>query len=397
MKFIENINESKNLENIVNISISILNLFFLIFSPLLGYFLSIAYLLLFSNYISKNFRIINVIFLLIDISIISASRLYFSVESDDFIRYYQTYTQLLNGDFSCITTPRYSNGLEWVLPIFYAILAKLTSIKSPEFVLFSETLLFVVIFYIWIENYFKNVLSNYEINKLVATAFLFLSISSITLYTRQYIAMVILLFSFYGSLKKRLFFLFMAISTHLTALPIFIFIKLIQKFKLKALIPFSLILFLFVNYFNVILNFFDLSLPLIGKLVYYTHEINVDNSLPINQLFFIVIINIGLYINKKNNSFLRDWRLVFLFFSIIFIIFLPIPLMSMRLTILLIAIMLGVFFYFAYSDFGIFYNFFLMLYLVYRLTSGLLTNVSYPMHFWHNYNWIGKIYYYILN
>ncbi len=397
MAYMQEIDISKHLENIFNILVSAINLLLLIFSPLLGYFFSISYLLLFSRYIPKKFRVLNVGFLLIDVSIIAASRLYFAVDSDDFIRYYETYSQLLNGDFTPIFTPRYSNGLEWVLPLFYSLLAKLTSIKSPEFVLFSETLLIVSIFYIWIESYFKNILSNYEINKIVATVFLFLSISSITLYTRQYLAMVILLFAFYGNFKQRLFFLFLAASTHLTALPIYIMIKSVQKWPTVVIVFTSILSLLFINFFQEILTIVNFNLPLIGKLVSYTHKINVDTSLPITQIFFILIINLALYFNSDNSSFLKEWKKVFLLFSIIFIIYLPIPLMSMRLTILVIAIMLGIFFYFSYRNFGIYYNFIIMLYLIYRITSGILTNTNYPMHFWKNYSWFGNLYYYILN
>ena len=285
---------AKQIEIKFNTVMTLLNFLILTFSPLMGMMFSCLYLLTFSNYISKNVRLINVSILILNMSLIIASRLYFETESDDFIRYYKTYQTLLSGDYSAIFA--YSNGLEWVLPLFYALLAIVFNNDSPIFLLFSETLLILIIFYCWIESYFKDKTTNKELNQLIATAFLFFSLGMATQVTRQFLAMVILLHSFSNQGGKRYFFLMLATFTHLVALPLFILIRFVQRNpKLYGI----LVLFAsiaMVQLMPLILMHVDFDLPLLSKLGYYLHALNNDVEYSFVRFFFMIVISIGIYI-----------------------------------------------------------------------------------------------------
>lgn len=376
-----------------NIIMTTLNVFILTFSPLISYAFSLLYLLLFSKYVTKHFRVINSVILIISMAIISASRLYFHTLSDDFIRYYETYTELLNGNYEFIFI--YGNGLEWGLPLFYAGLAIIFQSKSPEFILFSETLLILIIFYGFLEHYFKNELSNSEMNQLIVTAFLFFSLPLATQVTRQFLAMNILLWAFSSKGKSNWYIVALATCFHVTALPIFILIRLIQR---NAIFygSITVVLSIFsIQFFPFILAFVGINNALTSKLAYYLYNTTNESPLPIVQLFFILTTTVGISF-CKSAGFIKEWRSVLIVFSCIYISLLSLPLASLRFTILPISIMLGIFFFFSYKKYGVLFFVILGSYILYRFNGWININTDNLMHFWGNYSWVGTPFYYLL-
>lgn len=373
---------------------TIIFIILVIHAPLLSYGLILLYFILFSKYIPNFFRKVQSIILILSMSLISASRAFFQTWSDDFNRYYDVYIGLLNGDYSLLF--EFGGGLEFVLSFFYLTLGYISNIENPVFVLFSETFLILILFYIWIEKYFINFDKNKKTILIVSSLF-FLNLLGTTQLTRQFLSMVILLYAITSiNTKKEIVFFLLATFTHLSAIPIYFIIKMIQWKGKFTIFVISIIVLTFVYFLPMILNYGDVLIPGLHKLNYYVDKLNEESTISYREISSFFVVSFSLFLLKYKEVFKLRWDYFFLTFFIIYLALLSLPLASLRATLLFNSIILGTFLFVAFQRYILVFKILLSLYIIYRVVMWSYLDSDNVFRFWESYNWVGTPYYYVL-
>jgi hypothetical protein len=371
------------------------------FSPLLGFYCSLMYLAI-QGYSLRILRINVAIIAIVSGAFIASSRNALVVLGDDFNINYSVYQLMQDG--GSIFYHEFSGGIEFILPLYFKIIGFLFDIENPVYVFFSVTVLCLTLFYIWLEMYgLKGIDSDKKALCVAASLGLFVLFSSTQL-MRQMISTAFVLYavSFWFEKKKVSFVIFfaLAIFSHLSAALLFFVITILMGDNKPRKYMVLLVSAAFVSLFTVFLSFITGS-NLLGAATYkFNYYASTDLSgFNLDSFFKFLVIMWGaaLIFRSKNNE---KWNSLLFFGGALYVIFLPLPLASDRMLMLMVSFLPGFLMFISFYRATLLFKVILIAFFALKiLLLGPLYNggALEGMELWKSYPWFNKdLFYYLV-
>jgi len=349
-----------------------------------------------TKYLNRCYRILFGILISLSWGLILGSREIFLSSSDDFTQYYTVYQQISDGNLEALFI--YGGGYELGLPLVFLFITEISSqIIQPHTLLFLDGVFCSLIFLAWLEYYGLKEVDEEKKGLCSAYTWVLCSFFMASQTIRQFISCLFLLISIFEiNKKKKILFLALATIFHLSAIIIYLIIYFVKKYKIKATIFIILLSSISVYLFESISNNETIKNFLGGeKLTYYENFSNgfTDADLGILKLLVlpaILLLISAMVINSKLIKFrmldIKDWTLLYLTFFLLHIIFLPIPLLSLRLTMIISNILLGwIIFNILNEHYKILYSSILII-IIWRVSILFDSNPDNMMRYWSLYN-----------
>ncbi|CAI0883730.1 EpsG family protein [Serratia entomophila] len=380
--------------NFIFITAVILWLVFTI-SPFTSYYLSLI-LLAVSPELKNVVRRTLGVLVVISGTVFIASRNYRGTLSDDITYvYFPVYRDVFNhGD----SFTAYSGGWEWVLGGLFKVLSFLTD-KPIDRSLFIFIFVFIpyLIYYIWLEKFGLEYISRNKKSLCVSASLGVMGLITLSIQIRQGLSTPILLLAISylnRSRIKSVLLTALAISTHLTVIPIYFILRVFTgnnvKHKIIGLSFIAVLVFMFQFVVGAIV-----AENLLGvasfKFKYYLDKDSDVTILSFAIALLIMMIAGSFFFDK--NEHLKGWRSFIVWGGAAYIILLPIPLASDRLFMAMSVFLMGYLLFLSFSRISTIFRALLILYFIFKfITVGPLygiMGVSPVMAFWTNYDWIG--------
>lgn len=370
------------------------------FSPLLGFYGSLIYLAI-QGFSLRILRINVAIIAIISGSFIAASRNTLMVLGDDFNVNYYVYQLMQHGE--SIFYHDFSGGIEFILPLYFKIIGSVFNIENPVYIFFSVTALCLTLFYIWLEKYaLKNIDADKRALCVAASLGLFVLFSTTQL-MRQMISTVFLLYalSLWTEKKKLSFVIFFALAvfSHLSSVLLFFVITTLMgedRYKKYIILLISIG---FVSLFTIFLSYV-LGSSLLGAATYkFNYYASTELSgFNLDSFFkFLIIMWCGaIFFRSKVNE---RWNSLLVFGGAMYIIFLPLPLASDRILMLMVSYLPGFLMFIAFYRAALVFKVILIVFFTLKI---LLLGPLYSggalegMELWKSYPWFNKEFFYYL-
>jgi hypothetical protein len=310
------------------------------FSPIVAFYLGIATLLAGSTLLDRrSVRWIGFI-CAYSASVSAASRMTFD-QSDDFTRYYQGYLEILSNGWSAIGV----YGSEVGLPFVYEVLA-LTGMRSPLVPLFAVTMISVTVFVIWVDKFGSLHFDAERFGSVMAMSLLFIDFVMSTQLTRQFLSSVFLLYAISVTGWRSMAWLLVATLFHQTAVPIYLLVRLVLHFRWRMVYALFALGVLLLIYFETLLRYglgFDLSVLEVGaKLLFYVgayDDIVQGVGINVAEIRFVALNCFAALLARKHMP--KGWPELMFCVAILYVLFLPFPMVSYRLFLLFGTILTG--------------------------------------------------------
>ncbi|QHU66186.1 hypothetical protein FBF54_09090 [Klebsiella pneumoniae] len=396
----ERIRILKLLFNLISISVFII---FSGISPVLGFYVVLFCLALNFGTVAQYRYVASLIAIFCCTFIISSRNFESGLQQDDFANiYYLVYNRMQNGD--SIFYDQFSGGVEFFLPLYFKIIGYIFDIQNPVYIMASVSGLCLLLFYVWLERYGLEGIERSKKSLCVASSLGLLVFLVTTQNMRQAISCVFLLYAitFFVRKQKILFSIFfiLAIVSHTTSVLVFaLFIIFLQgsNFQKKLILFIGFIALLI---FNALISFI-IAHGLLGaatyKLMFYTTIASDGYNLGYLKFFIIMCMASYFFFSDK----FKNYKSLIWYGSLLYAILIPIPILSQRLLLLLVAFLNGYLMFFSFYKILNVYRFILIIYFIYRMiTIGPLFS-SYGeegafMDLWYSYPWIGNsLFYYV--
>ncbi|HBT7784053.1 TPA: EpsG family protein [Klebsiella pneumoniae] len=396
----ERIRIFKLLFNLISISVFII---FSGISPVLGFYVVLFCLALNFGTAAQYRYVASLIAIFCCTFIISSRNFESGLQQDDFANiYYLVYNRMQNGD--SIFYDQFSGGVEFFLPLYFKIIGYIFDIQNPVYIMASVSGLCLLLFYVWLERYGLEGIERSKKSLCVASSLGLLVFLVTTQNMRQAISCVFLLYAitFFVRKQKILFSIFfiLAIVSHTTSVLVFaLFIIFLQgsNFQKKLILFIGFIALLI---FNALISFI-IAHGLLGaatyKLMFYTTIASDGYNLGYLKFFIIMCMASYFFFSDK----FKNYKSLIWYGSLLYAILIPIPILSQRLLLLLVAFLNGYLMFFSFYKILNVYRFILIIYFIYRMiTIGPLFS-SYGeegafMDLWYSYPWIGNsLFYYV--
>ncbi|WP_256205746.1 EpsG family protein [Polynucleobacter asymbioticus] len=351
--------------------------------------------------INNHHRIFLGILIAFSWAIFVASRMTMQDPSDDFTNYYANYQDLCNGNYGALF--EYAKGLELGVPLLFLLLSFISKELSPNLLIFYITLISALLLLIWMEGNLFELMDNKLKGIAGAYVWVMASFFMASQSVRQYLAMIILLYAISSNDKlKKLLILFLASTFHLIAIPIYLIVEGIKKYKWKATISALIVILIFYFLYDIIYVTFGDNFPILNKLEYYHNNTDGFTEVDLNFLkIFSVPLLFLLYriLLDRHLIILNDpLAIIYLSFYLFYIAMFPFPLLSIRFTLIINSIILGLF-CFSFLKNYVQHLIFLLIFLIipWRIRSIVNIDPNNSMAYWSIYpqSSIYPVYYYI--
>ena len=265
-------------------------------------------------------------------------------ELGDIEGYYDVYLAIADGDLSELT--HFGGGFEVALPLLMLLWATLLPPLSLNGLMFCMALTSSLMLVLWVERAFYRG-DNPAPPALAGICLVLLNIYFATQLSRQFLALIMLLYVFTAAGRsRRMLFLALAMSFHLTALPFYGVYLLARRGWMGwvAILAAALLLRL---YFVQLLAAFDV-LPEVAteKLLYYVDNPDETTAADIGSLrmvFLLAVISIVVLVASRlrPDPRTRPWLAVPWLTAAVHTLLLPIPLVSLRATLMVHSVASG--------------------------------------------------------
>lgn len=372
-------------------------------SPILGFYV-VLISLAFNFGTDEKYRYVASLIAIFCCSFIIASRNFETgMQQDDFANiYYLVFKRMQSGD--SIFYEQFSGGIEFFLPLYFKLIGYVFDVQNPVYVMAYVAGLCLVLFYIWLEKYGLESVEKNKRSLCVASSLGLLVFLVTTQNMRQAISCGFLLFAITFFIRKQkisfVLFFILSVIAHTTSIIVFIlFIIFIQgsKFQRKLVLFLGFIALLI---FNALIGFI-ISHGLLGaatyKLLYYTTIASDGYNLGYLKFFIIMCAASYFFFSEKHAAY----KQLIWYGTLLYAILIPIPILSQRLLLLLVAFLNGYLMFFSFYKILNVYRILLVLYFLYRLMTQGPMFAGYGddgafMDLWYSYPWIGNsLFYYI--
>jgi hypothetical protein len=338
--------ESLAIERELAVRLSAAAVLLLAISPLAAFGLSGFMLLNLSNHTPRQVRWMLGLVLAISMSLIAGARpLDFNEgSSNDILGYHELYLALSAGDMSELL--HFGGGFEVALPLLMLVWATVLPPLSVNGLMFCLALSSSLLVLLWIETAFyeKGIAQR---PALLGLTLILLNIYFATQLSRQFLSLIVLLFAFTATTRtRRLCFIALAASLHLTALP-FYGLWLLARRGWPGWLGILAVAWLLRVYFVPLLAALDIVPDVVAdKLQYY---VDIDDSFTDSDIASLrmVILLALLSLLSTIASGLRParrtlpWLVVPWLTAAVHYILLPIPLASLRATMVVHSVASG--------------------------------------------------------
>lgn len=377
--------------NVSNFQISLIFLIFPLFMlmvfPLGALAYSFLFVLIASKYLSFVDRRCFALIIIFAYSLVVSSRGMFLDQHDDFIRYYDLYIGLLNGNLELIFN--YGSGIEVGLPILYYVFGLINPISSPALVAFQGTFFILLILFIWLEKYGLKHVDNKDKALVMGITFLFFAMYDTTQLIRQMFSMSIFLFTLTSKGKSKYLYLAIATTFHTTAIVMFVFLEGLKRWPIITLFSGGIAGVFFVILFDDIFNSFSTINLISSKLEGYDPtEISVSTIIQDIKVYFLCTL--FLFLRSKNKK-IREWKYFVLFFTLLYFLFHYLPIAPSRVSMLLTGVLYGYILCIALIE----YNSYLLMCLGVIFVFWSVKNIVSSATYWVNFEPLGFPFYYI--
>lgn len=392
------VNQCRNFKKITRVEIGIAITVGLIlisaFSPIMAYVASIMVLFMFSKILERwQLRWVGFISCFSG-SVVAASRKVFVVDSDDFIRYYDAYLEILREGLGALDIFNYEIGLF----ILYYFISKF-GVIDHVLLLFAAAFLPSIVFVYWVDKIGSKYFQEDRFGSVLAISMVFFNFFLATQLTRQFISSCFLLLAIF-SLSYSYRWLVVATAFHFSAIPMYVVSKLILRFNWVGLLFAVAIAMVSVLNFEQIMQWvfvlsssFDVSMLVANKFIYYT-ENNIgftDADLGVLKLF----LGVWCISLLSFRAFPKNWFRLVSFFFVCYIVLLPIPLASLRVTLLVHGVLAGYLVaFFAYIVGWRFVESLGLTLLFYRIAKMMLFESGSPFGLWDGFETVNYIPFY---
>jgi hypothetical protein len=312
--------------------------------PMASFALSAFLLINLPDYTPRAARIALAAVLGMSLAMMTGARPLDPANSNDIDGYYVIYQELAAGDLSFLG--HFGAGLEFALPALMLLFVALLPELSVNGLMFALALTSALMAMVWVEvTFYSN--SKARRPALLGVCLLMLNLYFSTQLVRQYLALLMLLYAFtaHGRGKQALFVL-LATSFHLTALP-FVGIYLLARRGWPGWLAIIAIALFLRLYFTQLLVAFDvLPQAVADKLLYYvdnTEEALATDLGSLRMIFLIAVVSLLVVMEKRGRPApaVRPWLAVPWLAGAVHLVLLPIPLASLRATLIVHSIAPG--------------------------------------------------------
>ena len=265
-------------------------------------------------------------------------------ELGDIEVYYDLYLALADGDLSELT--RFGGGFEVALPLLMLLWATVLPALSMNGLMFCLALTGSLMLVLWVERAFYQG-STAPPPALAGICLVMLNIYFATQLSRQFLSLIMLLYAFTAiGRTRRMVFLALAMSFHLTALP-FYGVYLLARRGWVGWLAILVAALLLRLYFVQLLAAFDvLPEAATEKLLYYVDNTDESTAADIGSLrmiFLLAIISLVVLLASRlrPDPRTRPWLAIPWLTAAVHFLLLPIPLVSLRATLMVHSVASG--------------------------------------------------------
>ena len=300
---------------------------------------SLMFLIVASKYLGAMERRLLSLVAILASSLVVSSRGMFLDSHDDFIRYYELYNGLLDGNLDLLF--RYGSGVEVGLPTLYYILGCINPVTSPALLAFEGSLCIFLILFIWLEKHGLNHIKSIDKALVVGVTLLFFSAYDTSQLIRQMFAMSILLFTFTSKGKVKFLYLLLAVVFHTTAIIIFIFLEGLKRNPKITILAGGTLSVFFILFFDSVSTYFMTDSILESKFVAYkNNDSELSASTVVQDIKAYFVCALFLFINSKKTEIIK-WKYFVIFFSVIYFLFHYLPITPSRISMIYVGILYG--------------------------------------------------------
>jgi len=356
-------------------------------SPLISFYLGILFLLVCSQYLDRRTVKWTGYICAYSGSVMAASRKTFEA-SDDFSHYYAAYLELVNTGWGPSSS---TYGSEIGLPVFYYLISGL-GITNQVFPLFAVAMLSSALFVFWLDKYGSLCFPSVRFGTVMAVSLLFYSFFLTTTLTRQMMSLSIVLIAISTVGWRSLASLLVAILFHQSALIPFLLFKYAHGLKWRSVIMVLGAGATFMLLFNQLVQIAvtsDIDFLLIGsKFAYYTFSEESYTSADLSGLKFIGIACIAAFLSARFMP--QGWGTLILLVAVLYILFLPYPLVSLRTFLIFVVVLTG--YIASFMGFRVGWlatSWFAVVYAGYSLVKQFNFAADNPFALWDKFDWVG--------
>lgn len=314
-------------------------------SPLAAFGLSGFLLINLSTHTPRQMRWILGLVLAISMSLMVGARpVDLGDPSSDILVYHELYLAIAAGDTRELL--RFGSGFEVALPLLMLAWASVLPPLSINGLMFCLALSGSLLFMVWIETAFYKDRAA-QPPALLGLALILLNVYFATQLSRQFLSLIVLLFAFTATTRtRRLCFVALAASLHLTALPLY-GLWLLARRGWPGWLGIVALAWLLRIYFVPLLAAFDVVPEVVAdKLLYYVDNEEGSTEADIASLRMVFLLALLSVVSLFASGLrpaprARPWLVVPWLTAAVHTVLLPIPLASLRTTLIVHSVASG--------------------------------------------------------
>ncbi len=264
--------------------------------------------------------------------------------SNDIDGYYDIYKELAAGDLSYLTS--FGGGLEVALPLLLWLWGLLFPPLTINGLMFCLALTSSLLMMIWVEKTFYTE-RGLRRPALIGVCLLMLNLYFSTQLSRQFMSLIVLLFAFSAQGRmKQLVFVVLASALHLTAIPFFGMYLLVKRGPRGWLFLIALAVGLRLFFVQLVAAFDIVPAAVAEKLLYYVDspdDANTSDLASLRMIFLLGLVSLfgvaagGFRLDPRS----RPWLAMPWITGLVHLVLLPIPLASLRVTLMIHSVIPG--------------------------------------------------------
>lgn len=264
--------------------------------------------------------------------------------SNDIDGYFDIYKELMAGDLSYLIN--FGGGLEVALPLLLWLWGLVLPPLTINGLMFCLALTSSLLVMVWVEKTFYGV-QCLRRPALIGVCLLMLNLYFSTQLSRQFLSLIVLLFAFSAQGRVRqLIFVVLASAFHLTAVPFFGMYLLVKRGPRGWLLLIALAIGLRLFFVQLVAALDIVPVAVAEKLLYYVDSSDDSSASDLASLRMIFLLGLVSLLGFAASGFRLDpksrrWLAVPWITGLIHLVLLPIPLASLRVTLMIHSVIPG--------------------------------------------------------